>query len=675
MGRGIGFVRLGGVVVALLSMGAPAMAARLPAEVVARVQEEGSARVIVRLDAPASAQQLSAGGEGADALRAGIAAARAAVEDGLAGTAWQRTRSFATIPFAAFEVSAEALAALAASPGVLAVSEDRLESIALRDSVPIVQADQAQAAGFDGTGWAIAVLDTGVDGSHPFLAGKVVSEACFSAIGSCPNGQQTQIGAGSAGPCGYAANACPHGTHVAGVAAGRGDGISGVAPGATILSMQVFSRFTGSTCDDDIEDPCARTYTSDTIAALERVFELRETFRIAAANLSFGGGRYFSQAECDAEDAARRAIVENLRAAGIVTISASGNSDWLDSTTAPACLTAAVAVGAVDKGDRVAGFSNSASFLDFLAPGVRIESSVPPGSFQLISGTSQAAPHVAGAYAILAQRLGSASPDAIAAYLRDTGLPITDERNGVVAPRIQIRAALDAIPGAPRGSGLQLSPDGKRVLISKDVGSERWAITENVADGSVTGNVFRADGGAPSFVSCVRLRDDGNPNPLEVQITFGCSGADACADAACPPSTWTSLGEVTLPGAFFEPSTAGTAMAAAGAAPASEAAPSGAAPAGVQRTPDAARRSLVSKDVGLERWAITRHPEDGTVTGNVFRSDGGEPAFLWCEEIGRNGSDVSYECSGADRCDTPTCAPSDWSVIAEVTLPDAFFLP
>lgn len=656
-----------------LGLATSAGAVAIPAAIQERALRDGAVRVIVRLDALAAPQQMASGGAGATAARAAITAARHSLHQALAGTLWQPTREFATIPFAALEASPEALAALAASPVALAVSEDRLESIALRDSVPIVQADQAQALGLDGSGWAIAVLDTGIDGSHPLLAGRVVSEACFSGNASCPNGSRTQIGPGSAGPCGYAPNACPHGTHVAGIAAGRGDGIAGVAPGATLLSMQVFSRFTGSTCDDDIEDPCARTFTSDTIAALERVFELRDTYRIAAANLSFGGGRYSSQEECDVQDAARRAIVENLRAAGIVTISAAGNSSWTDSTTAPACLTSAVAVGAVDKADHIAGFSNSAPFLDLLAPGVRIESATPPNRLQLISGTSQAAPHVAGAFAILAQRLGTASPDAILGLLRDTGLAISDGRNGVVTPRIRIRDALDAIPSTPRGSGLQISPDGRRVLISKDVGVERWAITEN-DDGSVTGNVFRADGGEPSFVACTRLRDDGHPDPLRVQITFSCSGADACRDATCPPSTWTPLGEVTLEGSFFRPALGGVATASVESS-ASRDAPHGTAPAGVQLTPDGLRRSLVSKDVGVERWAITRHPDDGTVTGNVYRRDGGEPAFLWCREIGRNATDVSYECSAASRCNTPSCPGSAWSVVAEITLPDAFFLP
>ncbi len=102
---------------------------------------------------------------------------------------------------------------------------------------------------------------------------------------------------------------------------------------------------------------------------------------------------------------------------------------------------------------------------------------------------------------------------------------------------------------AARQSGVQITPDGKQNLISKDVGEERWAITYTPASGDVTGNVFRADGGAPQFVACTRLTVD----PVAATLTFACSGADLCPAAPCDPTQWTPLGEVTLPQAFFEP--------------------------------------------------------------------------------------------------------------------------
>jgi hypothetical protein len=90
--------------------------------------------------------------------------------------------------------------------------------------------------------------------------------------------------------------------------------------------------------------------------------------------------------------------------------------------------------------------------------------------------------------------------------------------------------------------GIQVSPDGKRIMASKDVGSDRWAITLNKDDGTVTGNVFRQDGGPPAFVFC---QPTASPN------SFECFGADACATSPCS-NGFTPLGTVTLPASFFE---------------------------------------------------------------------------------------------------------------------------
>lgn len=132
----------------------------------------------------------------------------------------------------------------------------------------IVQADQAWTEGFDGTGQTVAIVDSGVDAAHPMLAGKVVDEACFSSNASCPNGRTQQSGTGSATPCSYTEDACGHGTHVAGIAAGSwpSEGLFGVARGARIIAVQVFSRFTSTADCSPQTTPCALAYTSDIIA-------------------------------------------------------------------------------------------------------------------------------------------------------------------------------------------------------------------------------------------------------------------------------------------------------------------------------------------------------------------------------------------------------------------------
>lgn len=102
----------------------------------------------------------------------------------------------------------------------------------------------------------------------------------------------------------------------------------------------------------------------------------------------------------------------------------------------------------------------------------------------------------------------------------------------------------------PRLSGLQITPDLKTVLVNKDVGAERWAISLN-ADGTVTGNVFLRDGSPPTFIWCeelVELRTD-------TEMTLSCFGADPCVAAPCDVDEWEFIADVPLPISFFEPPT------------------------------------------------------------------------------------------------------------------------
>src|SRR6267143_7219010 len=154
----------------------------------------------------------------------------------------------------------------------------------------------------------VALVDTGVEVTHPFLAGKVVEEACYSSSVSgrsvtvCPNGQSQQTGPGAGVTCPL--SVCWHGTHVAGIAAGNGGSagvvFSGVAKGAQIMAVQVFSKFTNAS-DCGGSPPCALAWTSDIIAGLERVYSLRGARNLSSANLSIGGGSY--TAPCDGDPA------------------------------------------------------------------------------------------------------------------------------------------------------------------------------------------------------------------------------------------------------------------------------------------------------------------------------------------------------------------------------------
>ncbi|MEO2169852.1 MAG: hypothetical protein ABGY42_17370 [bacterium] len=100
-----------------------------------------------------------------------------------------------------------------------------------------------------------------------------------------------------------------------------------------------------------------------------------------------------------------------------------------------------------------------------------------------------------------------------------------------------------------------------------------------------------------------------------------------------------------------------------------------------QTTPDG-RAVLISKDFGSERWAIALNPADGTVTGNVFRTDGSPPQFIWCSRLGTIGSsvvpgeiEVEIDCFGTENCDSSPCLASEWNHIARLPISGDFFLP
>ena len=278
-------------------------------------------------------------------------------------------------------------------------------------------------------------------------------------------------GLGAGVPCTFAPGACRHGTLVAGIAAGAGATFSGVAKGAQIMAIQVFSKFTGSACATAGEDPCALAYTSDLIAALEHVYELRDLYHIAAVNMSLGGDVYTSASQCDADNAPTKAIIDTLRSVGIATVIAAGNNGAPNGISAPACISSAISVGSTTKAGAVSAFSNSASFLSLLAPGSSILSSVPDGGFTSFSGTSMAAPHVAGAWAVMKQKSPQASVAAVLDALVATGVPLSDPKNGIVKPRIDLAGAVALVAGQSASRvTLSMSKSGQGLVTSAPSG-------------------------------------------------------------------------------------------------------------------------------------------------------------------------------------------------------------
>jgi hypothetical protein len=410
--------------------------------------KDGTVRVIVGLQTAFTPEGTLDDARVKD-QRSRIGAARERLVGTLAGTEHRVVNTFETIPSVALELDAEALAALERSGLAASIQEDELSAPHLAQSSVIVEATEATSLGRFGANQHVAVLDTGVDKAHGFLAGRVVSEACFS-DGDCPGGASSSTAVGSGVPCTFAPSDCEHGTHAAGIAAGRGPSFSGVAPFANVISINVFSRFAGSACDPN-PSPCALSFVSDQIRGLERVIALRSSMRIAAVNMSLGGGEH--KTDCDGDP--RKDVIDNLRSTGTATVISSGNDGFSDAVSAPACISTAITVGSTTKADTIASNSNSAPMVELLAPGVNITSSVPGGGFASKDGTSMAAPHVAGAWAVLKQVSPTASVATLLGHLQATGKPITDPDNGITRPRIRVLSASTRLADTGMRSGIQ----------------------------------------------------------------------------------------------------------------------------------------------------------------------------------------------------------------------------
>jgi subtilisin len=424
-------------------------------ELNAKAQTDGTASVIVKLRVAFRPEGDLLSVAQVQAQRAVINQTQDLLIKELTGYDPASLKRFELVPFIAVKVNAAGLEALSLSSNIIDVYEDKLLEPTLAQSVPVVGAPIAWGLGFTGAGKTVAILDTGVDKNHPFLSGKVVSEACYSsnnteehATSLCPGGVTESTDANSGINC-TGVSGCDHGTHVAGIAAGNGPTFSGVAKDATLISIQVFSRVT-DTSECGGSSPCVRSFTSDLMKALERVFALRNTHSIASVNMSLGSGRFFSN--CDTNPL--KSIIDQLRSAGIATVIASGNDGFSDSISEPACISSAISVGATGDGtiigeNQVVFFSNSAPFLTMLAPGHAITSSIPGGGFANFDGTSMAAPHVAGGWAIFKQRNPTAGVTDILNMLTSRAIPVFDFRNGRTFPRLNLGPPPSCIASVP----------------------------------------------------------------------------------------------------------------------------------------------------------------------------------------------------------------------------------
>lgn len=331
----------------------------------------------------------------------------------LNGSQFQVNRIYNVFPYVALSVTNEALERLSRLPEIFSISEDKAyplpetfnegdtSSPNLIESTEIIGATRAWEEGYDGSGWYVAVLDTGIRRSHEMFANKSVVEQCFadgpdwieSDAGHCPNGKNAMSGPGSAAHWGPNYG---HGTHVAGVAAGNNGGNRfGVARGAGIIAVNVFSFFSS---ENDV-----LSYVSDQVKGLEWVYSMRNDYNIASVNMSLGGSQGYSN-YCPQNE--RAEMFAMLNAAGIAPVVSSGNEYRCGSINDPGCVPGAVPVTSSSKGDIASSFGNwEDNMVKVVAPGEQIVSAYSRSDedYASISGTSFSAPHVAGAWAIFKQ--------------------------------------------------------------------------------------------------------------------------------------------------------------------------------------------------------------------------------------------------------------------------------
>jgi len=329
--------------------------------------------------------------------------------------------------------SAAALAALAAQPRVRAIFPERVYQRVLSQSLPLIGQPEVAAAGYGGAGQTVAVIDDGVDIGNPAFGGcaapglpatcRIKAVENFVAIPSISNA---------------------HGTNSSAI-------VTAVASQASVVMLDVFSE-TGA-------------LVSDIIAAINWAIANAGTYGIVAINMSLGDASSNTSACSSRATNPFVKAVEDARSTGISVVVSAGNSAYKNGVfTAgianPACTAGVISVGAVyddnvgvrpwggsfpctdasTQANQVACFSQSASILTMLAPGALITA----GGFTF-GGTSEAAPHVAGAVAVLRAAYPADTLSATQNRLTSSSVQITDTRNGVTKPRL----ALDQVVPKP----------------------------------------------------------------------------------------------------------------------------------------------------------------------------------------------------------------------------------
>lgn len=375
------------------------------------------------------------------------------------------------------------------------VEDDGAKAMDLRDHVEfITKISAAHNLGYTGKGTTIAVIDTGLNSSHEQFSGRVIREKCFATNGPDPDDQTFRYyspcvnhadEADSAEPAG-AVNKVNfnHGSHVAGIAAG----VNGIAPDAKIIAVQAFSEKVWSckneadaseySCSGFGQGMCCTISmpTGDEVKAYNYLSGLiADGISIDVLNMSYGHTYYAEDPTtivnfvCDdkKEEVEESDLLNNLLNQGVLPVASTGNNfngikydeygniagiySHETVINAPACYKNVFSVGAMADSDdnEIAVYSNHSKGTQILAPGTNLRSAAyvydprPElestcegiNCYQLMGGTSMAAPVTAGSLAILKSAIPGKTPGEYADILLEMSANKTaDTRERVMIP-------------------------------------------------------------------------------------------------------------------------------------------------------------------------------------------------------------------------------------------------